>query len=144
MTVATVGDSATARMTVSTDEIEDYAALVGDDNPLHVDDGYAAETMFEGRIAHGMLPAGLVSAALADLPGDVVYVSQDLEFRAPVRPGDTVAATVEVVEDLGEGQLRVQTTADVDGTTVLCGEAVVLSLAHEPAEGSCEAEAGAD
>lgn len=144
MTVATVGDSATARMTVSTEEIEVYATLVGDDNPLHLDDGYAAETMFEGRIAHGLLPAGLVSAALAELPGDVVYVSQDLEFQAPVRPDDTVEATVEVVETIGDDRLRVRTTAEAEGTTVLAGEAVVLSLPHESGDSRAEAEAGAD
>ncbi|WP_435348303.1 MaoC family dehydratase [Haloarchaeobius sp. HRN-SO-5] len=145
MPVATVGDTATARMTVSTDDIEAYADLVGDDNPIHVDEGYAEETMFDGRIAHGMLSAGVVSAALADLPGDVIYVSQDLSFQAPVHPGQTVEATVEVVEALGDDRLRVRTDVVADGVTVLSGEALVLSVPHETPDESCGgAEAGAD
>ncbi|WP_435334165.1 MaoC family dehydratase [Haloarchaeobius sp. TZWWS8] len=145
MPVASVGDTAIARMAVSTEEIEAYAELVGDDNPIHVDEEYAAETMFDGRIAHGMLSAGVVSAALADLPGDVIYLSQDLQFQAPVEPGVTVEAAVEVVEHVGDDRLRVQTTVDADGTTVLSGEAVVLSLPHETDDGiGVEAEAESD
>jgi 3-hydroxybutyryl-CoA dehydratase len=88
--------------------------------------------MFGGRIAHGMLSAGAISAALAALPGDVIYLSQDLSFENPVRPGDTVEASVEVVEALGGDRLRVETVADVvDGDRVLSGEAVVLSVPHE-------------
>jgi 3-hydroxybutyryl-CoA dehydratase len=88
--------------------------------------------MFGGRIAHGMLSAGPISAALADLPGDVIYLSQDLVFENPVYPGDTVTATVEVVEDLGNDRIRVDTSAETDdGETVVSGEAVVLSVPHE-------------
>ncbi|WP_439028242.1 MaoC family dehydratase [Haloarchaeobius sp. DT45] len=146
MAVATVGDLATATMTVTLEDIEAYAALVGDENPIHIDEAYAEETMFDGRIAHGMLSAGVVSAALADLPGDVIYLSQDLQFQAPVQPGDTVEAQAEVVENVGGDRLRVHTTVEVAETTVLAGEAVVLSVPHEsndPGVGS-EAEAGAD
>jgi 3-hydroxybutyryl-CoA dehydratase len=143
---ATVGDAATASLTVRAETIERYAALVGDDNPLHTDPEYAAETILEGRVAHGMLSGGVISAALADLPGDVVYLSQDLEFTAPVRPGDTVVASVEVVESLGEGRVRVRTVAHAaEGeaaaedacaaneadTRILVGEATVLSTPHE-------------
>ncbi|WP_267641597.1 MaoC family dehydratase [Haloarchaeobius amylolyticus] len=147
MAVATVGDLATATMTVEIEDIEAYAALVGDENPIHMEQAYAEETMFDGRIAHGMLSAGVVSAALADLPGDVVYLSQDLQFQAPVQPGDRVEAVAEVVEHVGDDRLRVQTTVEVGETTVLGGEAVVLSLPHEAPEASgaeSEAEAGAD
>jgi 3-hydroxybutyryl-CoA dehydratase len=87
MPVATVGDTATASLAVTDETIDRYAALSGDENPLHTDDAYAAESLFGGRVAHGLLSAGAVSAALADLPGDVVYVSQDLRFETPVRPG---------------------------------------------------------
>lgn len=143
---ATVGDAATASLTVRAETIERYAALVGDDNPLHTDPEYAEETMLEGRVAHGMLSGGVISAALADLPGDVVYLSQDLEFTAPVRPGETVVASAEVVESLGEGRRRVRTVAytaeteadakaacdaDDDDSRVLVGEATVLSTPHE-------------
>lgn len=130
MPVASVGDTARAELTVTEETIEQYAALSGDDNPIHRDDDYASETMFGGRIAHGMLSAGPISAALADLPGDVIYLSQDLTFENPVYPGDTVTARVEVVEDLGGDRVRVDTTAETD-ETVVSGEAVVLSVPHD-------------
>jgi 3-hydroxybutyryl-CoA dehydratase len=131
MPVATVGDAATASMVVTDETIAQYAALTGDENPIHTDDDYAAETMFDGRIAHGILSAGAISAALAALPGDIVYLSQDLRFENPVRPSDTVEASVEVVEVVGGDRVRVETVADVtDGERVLSGEAVVLSLEH--------------
>ena len=131
MPVASPGDSAEATLPVTEATIDDYARLTGDDNPVHLDDEYAAETFFGGRIAHGMLAAGVVSAALADLPGDVIYLSQDLDFENPVRPGQTITATVTVREDLGEDRLRVETVAATEDERVLSGEAVVLSLEHE-------------
>jgi len=131
MPVASVGDTAESAVTVTEETIEAYADLSGDDNPIHRDPEYASETMFGGRIAHGMLSAGPVSAALADLPGDIIYLSQDLTFENPVYPGDTVTATVEVLEDLGDDRIRVETTAETDEDTVVSGEAVVLSVPHE-------------
>jgi 3-hydroxybutyryl-CoA dehydratase len=144
MPVASVGDTADATKTVTHDTIEAYADLVGDHNPIHVDDDYAEHTMFDGRVAHGMLSAGVVSAALASLDGDIVYLSQDLAFEAPVRPDDTVTATVDVVEDIGNDQLRVDTTVTVDDdddTVVLSGDAIVMSVPHEtPDSADTEAE----
>ena len=131
MPVAAVDDTAEATLTVTEETIDDYADLTGDDNPIHRDEGYAAETMFGGRVAPGMLTAGVVSAALADLPGDIVYLSQELDFENPVRPGQTVTATVNVVEELGDDRIRVETVANADGEQVLSGEAVVLSVPHE-------------
>jgi 3-hydroxybutyryl-CoA dehydratase len=138
MPVASVDDTAEAALRVTEETIDDYADLTGDDNPIHRDEAYASETMFGGRVAHGMLTGGLVSAALADLPGDVVYLSQDLDFENPVRPGQTVTATATVVEELGGDRLRVETTAetenesgDEDAQRVLSGTAVVMSLPHE-------------
>lgn len=130
MPVATPGDTAQATVEVSTDTIDRYADLVGDHNPIHLDDEYAGETMFGGRVAHGMLSAGVVSAALAALPGDIIYLEQDLTFTKPVRPGDTVTATVEVLDELGDDRIRVKTIAESDDV-VLEGEAVVLSVAHD-------------
>ena len=130
MAVATVGDTATAELEVTREDVERFAALTGDENPLHVDADYAAEAVFGEPIAHGMLTASAVSAALADLPGDVVYVSQDLTFTAPVTPGETLTAEVEVVEDLPDDRLRVWTTASASDGEVLQGEAVVMSLVH--------------
>jgi 3-hydroxybutyryl-CoA dehydratase len=138
MPVASVDDTAEAALRVTEETIDDYADLTGDDNPIHRDDEYAAETMFGGRVAHGMLTAGVVSAALANLPGDVVYLSQELDFENPVRPGQTVTATVNVVEELGDDRLRVETIAeagdesgDEDAQRVLSGTAVVMSLPYE-------------
>jgi 3-hydroxybutyryl-CoA dehydratase len=130
MPVAVTGDSAEVNLSITDSAINAYAELTGDDNPVHLDDDYAAETIFGGRVAHGMFTAGAVSAALADLPGDVVYLSQDLTFENPVRPGQTVTATVTVVEQLGDDRLRVETVAETDEERVLSGEAVVLSLSH--------------
>ena len=135
MPVATVGDDAEVQRDVTEGTIEAYAELTGDENPLHGDPEYAAEGFFGGIVAHGMLGAGLISAALAALPGDIVYLSQDLDFEAPVRPGDTVRASVEVLAELGDDRVRVETVAEVvDGdepTTVIDGEAVVLSVPHD-------------
>jgi len=133
MPVATVGETATHDVQVTDEAIDAFAELSGDRNPIHLDDAYAAETMFGGRVAHGMLSAAAVSAALASLPGDIVYLEQELAFEAPVRPGETVRAAVEVVDDLGDDRLRVRTEAFVDAQDerVLDGEATVLSLAHE-------------
>ena len=131
MPVATPDDTAEATLAVTEEVIDAYADLTGDDNPIHRDEDYAAETMFGGRVAHGMLTAGVVSAALANLPGDVVYLSQSLDFEKPVRPGQIVTATVTVVEELGGDRLRVETIARTDSEQVLSGEAVVMSLPHE-------------
>jgi 3-hydroxybutyryl-CoA dehydratase len=130
MPVASVGDTERAERTVTTDLIDDYAAVTGDENPLHLDEEYASEGLFGGRVAHGMFTVGVVSGALAELPGDIVYVSQDLSFEAPVRPGQTVVAEVEVIEHVEGDRLRVETVAEADGEAVLSGEAVVLSVPH--------------
>ncbi|WP_276300334.1 MaoC family dehydratase [Halorussus lipolyticus] len=139
MPVASVDDTAEATLIVTEETIDAYADLTGDDNPIHRDDDYAAETFFGGRVAHGMLSAGVVSAALADLPGDIIYLSQDLDFENPVRPGQIVTATVTVEEDLGDDRLRVETVAEAedeeseggDAEQVISGEAVVMSVPHE-------------
>lgn len=122
----TVGDTVRFTKSLSEEDVERFAAASGDTNPIHLDDEWAEETRFNGRIVHGVLAAGLISAALARLPGGVVYLSQDLEFRAPVRLGDRIAAAVEVVEDLGGDRYRLRTTVEKDDELVIDGEAVVL------------------
>ncbi|WP_276259733.1 MaoC family dehydratase [Haloglomus litoreum] len=121
-----VGDRVRFTKRLSEADVERFAAASGDTNPLHLDEEWAEETRFDGRIAHGTLVAGTISAALARLPGGVIYLSQDLEFRAPVRIGDEVTADVEVVEDLGKDRFRLRTTVESEGRTVIDGEAVVL------------------
>lgn len=121
-----VGDTIRFTKTISERDLERFAAASGDTNPIHLDDQWAENTRFNGRIAHGVLVAGLISAALARLPGSVIYLSQDLEFRAPVRIDDRVTATVEIAEDLGGNQYRIRTTVVKDDDPVIDGEAVVL------------------
>jgi len=111
-------------------DIELFAEVSTDRNPVHLDDDYAHDTIFQGRIAHGMLTAGLISAVIGEqLPGHgTVYLGQTLKFMAPVRPGDTVHAEVEV---RGIDHARRRVTLDchcaVGDTVVLRGEAVVLA-----------------
>ena len=122
-----VGDSFEFTKSVSDDDIRRFAVVSGDTNPLHLDDEFAEGTRFGGRIAHGTLVSGLISAALARIPGLVVYLSQDLEFHNPVRVDETLTATCEIVEDLGNSQYRLAThVSNADGQVVIDGEAVVL------------------
>ena len=121
-----VGDRVEFTKTIHEEDITAFAAASGDTNPLHLDDEFASKTRFRGRIAHGTLVGGLISAALARLPGLTIYLSQDLEFHNPVRVGDRLTAVCEIVEDLGDDQYRL-TTRVLDGDTVIIdGEAVVL------------------
>lgn len=121
-----VGDYVRFTKTLTERDVERFAAASGDTNPIHLDERWAEETRFGGRIVHGTLASGLISAALARLPGSVIYLSQDVEFQAPVRIGDRITADVEVVEDLGGGRFRLRTTVVDDDHTVIDGEAVVL------------------
>ena len=126
----TVGQAATWTRTISEADIAAYAGLTGDFNPLHVDGAYAARTRFRGRIAHGMLTAGLISAVLGmRLPGPGgIFVSQTLEFTRPVRPGDTITATAEVSAwNPAKQLLHLRTTCvNQRGEAVIKGEAVLL------------------
>ena len=121
-----VGDHIRFTKTISEDDVTNFAAASGDTNPLHLDDEYASETRFRGRIAHGTLVGGLISAALARVPGLVVYLSQDLEFHNPVRIGDRLTADIEIVEDLGNDQFRLTTQVKQGEEVVIDGEAVIL------------------
>jgi acyl dehydratase len=121
-----VGDRATFSKTISEEDVRQFAAASGDTNPLHLDDEFAEETRFRGRIAHGTLVGGLISAAIARLPGLTIYLSQDLEFHNPVRVGDRLTAEVEIVEDLGDDQYRLTTRVIDDEDVIIDGEAVVL------------------
>ncbi|MFB6184656.1 MAG: MaoC family dehydratase [Haloarculaceae archaeon] len=123
-----VGDRVAFSKTITDDDIHRFALASGDTNPLHLDDDFAEQTRFRGRIAHGTLVGGLISAALARLPGLTIYLSQDLEFHNPVRIDDRVDAVCEIVEDLGDDQYRL-TTRVYDETrdeVIIDGEAVVL------------------
>ena len=121
-----VGDRVEFTKTISDNDVRQFAAASGDTNPLHLDDGFAEQTRFRGRIAHGTLVGSLISAALARLPGLTIYLSQDLEFHNPVRIGDRLTADCEIVEDLGDEQYRLTTRVHADEEVVIDGEAVVL------------------
>ncbi len=116
--------------TITDEDIEMFAQVSTDRNPVHLDDDYAQDTIFEGRIAHGMLTAGLISAVIGEqLPGHgTVYLGQDLKFLAPVRPGDLVYAEVKVAEiDYAKRRVTLKTHCAVEGKKVLIGEAKVLA-----------------
>ncbi len=118
------------RKTVTDADIEMFAEVSTDRNPVHLDDDYAQDTIFEGRIAHGMLTAGLISAVIGEqLPGHgTVYMGQTLKFLAPVRPGDMVYAEVKVIDiDLTKRRVRLDCHCSGDGKRVLAGEAMVLA-----------------
>jgi acyl dehydratase len=129
-----VGDRFEFTKTITDEDIRSFAAASGDTNPLHLDDEFAAGTRFGGRIAHGALVGGLISAALARVPGLVVYLSQDLEFHNPVRIDDRITAECEIVEDLGNNQYRLTTRVLDDGEMVIDGEAVILIDTRPDAE----------
>lgn len=124
-----VGMEAAHSRIVAGDDIVAFAQLTGDHNPMHLDDDYAARTQFNGRIAHGMLTAGLLAAVFGTrLPGPgCIYVSQSLNFRGPVRIGDDVRAQV-VITQLVAAKKRAIFACDcsVGGKTVLQGEAVLM------------------
>ncbi|MCE6952081.1 MULTISPECIES: MaoC family dehydratase [Rhodobacterales] len=125
-----IGMSRSLRKEVTDRDIELFAEVSTDRNPVHLDDDYARDTIFEGRIAHGMLTAGLISAVIGEqLPGHgTVYLGQSLKFLAPVRPGDTVLAEVTVTAiDHGKRRVTLETRCLVGNTTVLKGEALVLA-----------------
>jgi len=122
-----VGDVVRFSKSVSEADVEAFARISGDENPLHLDESFAEGTRFRGRIVHGLLAASLFSAALAHLPGLVIYLSQDVRFLAPVDIGERVRVVCEVIQDLGHDRYRLSTTAyDERDEQVLVGEAVVL------------------
>lgn len=122
------------RKVVTDEDIEMFAKVSTDHNPVHLDDDYAEHTMFRGRIAHGMLTAGLISAVIGEqLPGHgTIYLGQSLKFLAPVRPGDTVYAEVKVVDiEMSKRRVKLDCHCSVDGKKVLMGEATVLAPSNK-------------
>lgn len=128
-----VGQVAEFTKTVTETDVVMYAGITGDFNPMHVDQTYAQGTPFGGRIAHGMLTAGFISAVLGmKLPGEgSIYMSQSLRFTRPVRIGDTITARIEVIELFPQKKrVRLATTCrNQNGEGVLDGEALVLMQA---------------
>jgi 3-hydroxybutyryl-CoA dehydratase len=124
-----VGQSAETSHVVGAADIEAFAVVSGDVNPVHMDEAYAKGTPFGGRIAHGMLGAAYISAVLGNkLPGPgAIYMSQSLRFRRPVRIGDPVIAKVVVKSlDAAKGHATFETLCLVNGKTVIDGEALIM------------------
>ena len=124
-----VGQSAELVRTVGAADIEAFAEVTGDNNPVHLDADYAAKTSFGERIAHGMLSAGYISAVLGTtLPGPgAIYLSQALRFKRPVKIGDEVTARATVTEiDEAKARVTFATVCLVGGKPVVDGEAVVM------------------
>ncbi|MBY0226638.1 MAG: MaoC family dehydratase [Hyphomicrobium sp.] len=131
-----VGLEASMARTVSEADIVAYAALSGDYNPIHLDPEYAAKTPFKARIAHGILSAGYISAVFGmQLPGPgSVYISQTLNFKAPVKIDDVVVTTVKLIELVPEKKrAKFETVCCVGGKPVLTGEAVLMIPARPAA-----------
>ncbi len=124
-----VGDAAEFSKTISESDVYLYAGVSGDLNPAHINESYAQNTFFKTRIAHGMLSAGFISAAIGmKLPGPgTIYIRQELNFKAPVRIGDTVTARVEIIEiNTEKNRVRMRTTCtNQENTLILEGEAML-------------------
>ena len=130
-----LGQSAEVTRTITEDDIQAFGDLSGDYNPIHFDDEWAKQTMFEGRIAHGILTAAFISAALGmHLPGTgSIYMSQSMRFLAPVRIGDTITTRVKVIA-LNDEKERVTlrtTCTNQEDKIVLDGEALVALMKLE-------------
>jgi 3-hydroxybutyryl-CoA dehydratase len=124
-----VGQRAEITRVVGAADIEAFADVSGDTNPVHLDEAYARTTTFGGRIAHGMLAAAFISAVLGTrLPGPgAIYLSQSLRFRRPVKIGDPVTAIVTVKAlDAAKGHATLETICQVNGKTVVDGEALIM------------------
>jgi 3-hydroxybutyryl-CoA dehydratase len=122
-----IGDSAQISKKVTETDIATFARATGDFNPVHLDQAYAEKTLFKGRIAHGLLSLGFISAILGNiLPGHgAIYLSQEVKFLAPVRIGDTITAKVEVMELIPEkNRVKFRTTCiNQEGNIVVDGTA---------------------
>ena len=124
-----VGDAAEMTKVFTEEDVYLFAGITGDRNPVHISKEYAATTHFRERIVHGILTAGLISAAIGmKLPGTgCLYVSQRIDFLRPVKIGDEITARVEIVEVISEKRLRLRTQCvNQRKETVIDGEAVVV------------------
>jgi len=131
-----LGMEASFAKTVSEADINAFAEVSGDRNPVHIDAAYAAKTFFKERIAHGMLSAGYISAVFGmEMPGPgAIYISQTLNFKAPVKIGDRVVAKVKVVELYPEKRrARFECVCTVGETPVVTGEAMLMVPARPAA-----------
>ena len=126
-TELSVGDRITFSKTLTDEDVSAFADISGDTNRLHLETEFAEESRFGTRIVHGTLVSGLISAALARLPGLTIYLSQDMTFLAPAFIGDRLTATIEVVDDLEDNKYILSTNVhNAEDKQLIKGEAVVL------------------
>lgn len=124
-----LGQSAETTRVVTANDVEAFAAVSGDTNPVHLDEDYAKTTTFQTRIAHGMLSGAYISAVIGTkLPGPgSIYLSQSMRFRRPVKLGDAVVTRVTIQAlDEARGHATLATVCQVNGKTVVDGEAVIM------------------
>lgn len=127
-----IGEKASFSKTITQEDVSKFAELTGDFNPIHIDDEFASKSMFKKRIAHGMLTSSLISVVLGTkLPGaNTLYLSQNLKFLAPCYIGDTLTATVEVVDKKDDKNYSILKTIVTNqlGINLVHGEAVVKKM----------------
>jgi 3-hydroxybutyryl-CoA dehydratase len=125
-----VGSGESISKIITAEDVDGFAKITLDNNPVHLDEAYAKTTIFKNRIAHGMISAGLISAVLGTkLPGNgTIYMKQEMAFKRPVYLGDEVTARVEVIEKIEEKKrLRLRTwVTNAEGIVVVDGEALVM------------------
>jgi 3-hydroxybutyryl-CoA dehydratase len=129
-----VGQKAEYSKTVEERHIQLFAEMSGDRNPVHLDQEFAAKTMFKDRIAHGMFSGALISAAVAcELPGPgTIYLGQKMSFQKPVKIGDTLTVRLEILEKLPKFKVRIATNVfNQNGEMVVEGEAEILAPRKE-------------
>ncbi len=129
-----IGEEAKTARVFSQEDVERFAELSGDHNPIHLDNTYAQSSFFQGRIVHGMLVASLISSILGNtLPGPgSIYLRQELQFTAPVHPGDEVTATVIVIDwNPHNGKITLSTqVTNSDKKVVISGEARLMMVSY--------------
>ncbi len=125
-----IGQKAEYSKVITKEMVETFSEISGDINPLHLDDNYAKNTIFKGRIAHGILVSGLISAVIANkLPGEgAIYLTQSLKFTKPVKLNDKITAAVEIISiDDENSKITLSTICrNEEGKIVIDGEAQVL------------------
>lgn len=138
-----IGMSASFSKTITEADIVLFAGVSGDNSAMHINEEFASSTQFGGRIAHGMLTASIISAALANrLPGPgTIYLGQNLRFKAPVRPGQTVHATVTVTQIVpGRRRVTLSTVCRIGDTVVIEGDALVMPTTSRSRSGLPETD----
>lgn len=124
-----IGQKASAKKTITDEDVQDFARISGDYNPVHLDEEYASKTRFGRRIVHGILVSSLISKVIGtDLPGKgTIYLSQNLKFMKPVYIGDEIEAEVEIADwDLKKKRMKLKTIVKRGNECVIEGEALVM------------------